>query len=258
MIDTFRMLRQWLLLIAVALSLAACVGMSLQDEIAGLMKQGESLYAEKKYDEALSKFADVILKDPQYWRAYVWSARTLVAKGSWLDAIKSSKKAFDMAPNGDGVVSALAEALLGGGRDALKNGQYNEAVGYLLDYLKMEPNNAGAWLNVGRAYLGQKQYREALNAFIQGLGKSAGQDRSELLSALFDGGVQALKQGKAKDAIASLKEYVKHDADHVPAYVNLAKAYLESGEYGSSLDTFRKLLKLDPNNQEALRFLQRY
>ena len=239
------------------LLLVGCVGLTLQDEISGLMKQGEALYAQKKYDEALGRFADVILKDPQYWRAYVWSARTLVAKGNWFDAINSAKKAFDMAPKGDEVLPVLAEALLGGGTDALKNGRYAESAGYLFDYLKLEPNNAGAWLNMGRAYLGQKQYREALNSFVQGLSKGSGQDKGELLSAMFDGGVQALKQGKTKDAIATLKEYVKHDADHVPAYVNLGKAYLESGELGNSLETFRRLLKLDPTNQDALRFLQR-
>ena len=97
-----------------------------------------------------------------------------------------------------------------------------------------------------------------MNAFLQGIGKSTGQDKNELLSAMFDGGVQALKNGKPKDAIATLKEYIKHDADHVPAYVNLGKAYFESGELSNTLDTFRKLLKLDPANQEALRFFQRY
>lgn len=173
------------LMLGFCLLLTGCVGLSLQEEIAGLMKQGESLYAEKKYDAALGKFADVILKDPQYWRAYVWSARTLVAQGSWIDAIKHAKKAFDMAPKGEEVVPVLAEALLGGGRDALN-------------------------------------------------------------------------RGKPKDAIALFKEYIQHDAGNVSAYAQLAKAYFQSGEFGNATEAFRKILKIDPSNEEALQFIQRF
>lgn len=248
--------RSLMAMLAVLL-LGGCVGLTLQDEISGLMKQGQQLYAEKKYDEALDKFVDVALKDPGHWQAYVWSARVLIAKGNWFDAIQQARKAFDKAPQGENVLPVLAEALLGGGSDALKSGRYAEAVAYFVDYLKFSPDNARAWLDVGKAYLGQNQFREALGAFIQGLAKGNADERKDLLAGLLNGGVQALKSGKHKDAVATLKEYLKHDGDNVTAYVNLARAYWESGELGNTLETFQNVLRLDPKNEEALRFLLR-
>lgn len=74
---TAKLLRTRLsLLLLVSALLAACAGLALQSEIDGLMKEGRQLYAEKKYDQALDKFVIVIGKDPTYWQAYLWAART--------------------------------------------------------------------------------------------------------------------------------------------------------------------------------------
>ena len=45
------------LLLLVSTLLAACAGLTLQSQIDGLMKEGQSLYAEKKYEQATDKFA---------------------------------------------------------------------------------------------------------------------------------------------------------------------------------------------------------
>lgn len=250
------MKQAWLtLLLMIAMTLAGCAGLGLQNEIDGLMKQGQQLYAEKKYDAAIDKFAEVVTKDPQYWQAYLWGARAFIAKGGWGGAIVNGKKAFELAPQGAEVVATFAEALFGAGSDALKNGRYAESIGHFFEFLKLEPGNARAWLNVGSAYLGQKQFREAFGALKQGLASSSGAERSELIRGLLDGGLQALSGGASGDAVNMLKEYIKHDAQNVSAYVNLAKAYWESGELGNAFDAYRNVLKLDPRQEDALRFL---
>ncbi len=249
--------RGFALLVIVAMLLGGCAALSLQDEIAGLMKEGQQLYGEKKYDAAIDKFLVVTTKDTKYWQAYLWTARTYIAKGSWKDAIGNGKKALELAPKSPEVMPVFAEALFGGGADALKNGRLAEAVGYFVDYLKLEPGNAKAWLNVGKAYLGQQQFREALGAFSQGLAQGGGADRAELIRELLNGGKAAFASGKYGEAVGLLKEYVKYDKNDVSAYVNLAKAYVENGDVGNALDSFRQVLKLDPRQEEALRFLLR-
>lgn len=250
------MLKQWkLAYFALLLILAGCVTLSLQDEIAALMKEGQQLHSEKKYDAAIDKFLVVISKDPQHWQAYFWAARSFIAKGGWAEAIANARKAFQMAPKDREAFGILAEALFGGALDALGNGRHAEAISHFVDYLKLEPGNAKAWLNVGKAYLAQKQFAEALNAFQQGLAQEGGQERSELLRALLDGGRQAYAGGQYRDAIGLLKEYVHLDNRNVAAYVSLARSYLESGDAGNAIETFGKVLKLDPRHEEALRFL---
>jgi tetratricopeptide (TPR) repeat protein len=249
---------RWLALLAViSVVLSGCVTLSLQDEIVGLMKEGQQLYTDKKYDAAVDKFLVVVTKDPKYWQGYLWAARTYIAKGGWTDAIANGKKAFELAPKDQDVIPVFAQALFGGGADALQNGRYPEAIGMFVDYLKLEPRNAKAWLNVGKAYLGQRQFREALGAFAQGLSQGSSAERAELLRGLLDGGKQAFAGGKYDEAIRLLKEYLKHDKNELSAYLNLAKSYWESGEIAAALDNFRQVLKLDPRDEEALRYLLR-
>jgi tetratricopeptide (TPR) repeat protein len=235
--------------------LVACAGMSLQDEIAALMQEGEQLYSAKRYDEAIGKFGQVVTKDPKHWQAYLWMARSFIAQGAWADAIGNARKAYETSPQGQDVIAVFAEALFGGGADALKNGRFADSVRHFIDYLKLQPGNTRAWLNVGKAYLGQGQFREALSAFVQGLANGGGAERTELIRGLLEGGIQAFSRGNFRDSIELLKEYVKLDSNNLSAYVSLAKAYWESGDRANALDAFRKVLQLNPRHEEALRFL---
>jgi Tfp pilus assembly protein PilF len=90
---------------------------------------------------------------------------------------------------------------------------------------------------------------------MQGLANGGGADRSELIRGLLDGGLQAFSRNDFRAAIDSLREYLKFDSKNLSAYLNLAKAYWESGERGNALDAFRKVLELNPRNEEALKFL---
>jgi tetratricopeptide (TPR) repeat protein len=94
-------------------------------------------------------------------------------QGQLGDAIANGRKAFDLAPKDKDTLPVFAQALFGGGADALKNGRFAESVNLFVEYLKLEPGNSKAWLNVGKAYLGQKDFRQALGAFAQGLATAA-------------------------------------------------------------------------------------
>jgi tetratricopeptide (TPR) repeat protein len=230
-------------------------GASLQEQIAALMNEGRQFAAAGSHDQAIAKFKEAAAKDPNYWQAYLGMGQSHIAKGSWNDAIGSAKKAFELAPGGQDVVSVLGKALFGGGTDALNGGRLAEAVSRYVEYLRLEPGNAGAWLNVGKAYLGQAQFADAVKAFTQGLATGSGAERTALIRGLLDSGLQAFARGDYRNAIDALKEYVKFDPKNLSAYVNLAKAYWQSGDRGGALDAFRKVLDLDPGNVEALRAL---
>ena len=252
---TFLRARLALALLATAF-LAACAGLTLQGEIDGLMREGQQLYAEKKYEQATDKFLTVIGKDPTYWQAYLWAARAFIAQGNWKEAVANGRKAFELAPKDKDTLPLFAQALFGGGADALKNGRFAESVGLFSEFLKLEPGNAKAWLNVGKAYLGQKDFRQALGALLQGLA-SGGAEREALIRALLEGGQQAFSSGRYREAIDLLREFLKYDKQDLQAYVSLAKAYWESGDRGKALEAFKEVLRLDPRHEEALRQLMR-
>lgn len=247
--------RRAVLFAALSALLAGCAGLDLQGGIEGLMQQGRQRYAEKQYDAAIDKFVEAATKDPAHWPAYLWLARCFLAKGRWTDAIANGRRAYELAPKDRDALAVFAEALFGGGADALKSARYGESVALFVEYLKLEPGNARAWLQVGQAYLGQQQFREALGALVQGLSRSSGAEREELLRGLLDGGIQAFASGGQSAAIDLLKEFLKHDQKNPAAYLNLAKAYWESGDPVRAFDAFRQVLRLDPRQEEALRYL---
>jgi Tfp pilus assembly protein PilF len=54
-----------------------------------------------------------------------------------------------------------------------------------------------------------------------------------------------------------LNEAIRVDDHQIPAVIGLATVYEEAGEKKLALDTYLKLLELDPNNQEALSGIDR-
>jgi tetratricopeptide (TPR) repeat protein len=203
-----------LLLLLVLSGCAALLGYSIE----ALMKQGIELLTQGKYDEALAKFQEVLKRDPQHWNAYLYAARAFIGKRAWTDALASARKAFELAPEKTDVVPVLADALLGGGRDALQRGQFADAARLLIEYVKLRPTDVQSLLDAGR---------------------------------------QALAAGDAKSAIALLREYVRTEPGSVAAYAALGKAYWQNGEMADALGAFQRVLQLDPTDADALRFLRR-
>jgi tetratricopeptide (TPR) repeat protein len=245
------------LVLAALVIFAGCAGL-VADSIDALMKQGIELFLARKYDEAIAKFLEVVRRDPRFWNAYLYLARSYVGKSDWTAAIANGRKALELAPNTTDVVTTLAEAFLGAGVDALKRRQFAEAVGHLGEYVKLRPSDAQGYLQLGRAFLGTGAYTDALRVIVQGLTHASDASaRAELTRTLLDGGSQALAAGNAKAAIGLLQEYVRHDAGNVSAYLSLGKAYWQDGSVGNALGAFRRVLELNPNNAEALQFLGR-
>ena len=248
-----------------ALGLTACGAMSpmtpvmsLADKIVALMREALAALTGKRYDEALSKFAEVIKLDGKHVPAYVGMARSFIGKSDWGGAINSARSAFQIVPSGQDVIPVFAESLFGGGVDALRGGRFKDAIGNLSEYIRIQPGNANAYMNVGKAFIGDRQYGQALDAFVKGLGltgEPGAPERGEFVRSIFDGGTQAFQQADYKSAIGFFTEYIKSDRSNVQAYLNLARSYWNTGDRGAALNAFGDVLKLSPTNSEALRFM---
>src|SRR5512132_1318760 len=168
---------------------AGCATLGVMDSIASLLEQGKALLEAKRYDEALAKFQEVIKRDPASWPAYLYAARSCIGKGAWAPAIENGRKAFELAPSGQDVVATLADALVGGGRDSLTRGQYAEAAGRFVEYVRLKPTDARGYLDLGRAYLGSVRYADALGGVLRGLAQPGDAAvRQDLTATLLTGG----------------------------------------------------------------------
>jgi tetratricopeptide (TPR) repeat protein len=155
----------WALLLALV-SGCAMLGRETPDS---LMKEGQQLYLDRQYDEAIMKFERVIELDSTRWLAYVYIARCYMAKGSWSKAVSNARLAYQASPGGEDVVPTLTQALWGSGIEALDNRQFREAISQLIEYLQLQPRDASAYLALGRAYLQLGDRSEALNAYFKAL-----------------------------------------------------------------------------------------
>lgn len=224
------------------------------DDNETLMKEGEELYRAKRYQEAIAKFRAVIARDRTHWRAWFWLCRSYIVLALWGEAIESGRQAFRLSPQGAEVLPTFLQALFGGGLHALNSGNFAESITHFREYLGHNSGNGAAWLNVGKAYLGSKQYGEALQALLKALGV-AGADRNEVIGTMFSGGTQAFKERDYGSAANLLREYVKQDPRNLQAYLTLAKSYWETGQRGGALEAFTQALKISPTNAEALQYM---
>lgn len=238
----------WLL---VASLLAGCAALGFETPDS-LMKEGQQLYLDKKYDEAIMKFERVLELDNTRWLAFVYIARCYMAKGGWKLAISNARLAYQTAPSGDNVLATLAEALLGGATASLRSGQFTEAISDFIEYIRLRPADARGYLGAGQAYIGAGSYAEALNAFVRGFANDGnGALRQDLLKGLLDGGLQALRQGQAKNAVPLLQEYVQQNPGNAAGFITLGKALIEAGYRSDALGALGRALQLNPSQPEA-------
>ena len=240
-------LRYSLLYCLLTILLAACAASSQKEatgnQIATLMREGQEHYAAKRYDEAIAKFATLTARDANNWQGFVWLARAYIAKPSWTEAIAAARRAHTLSPGGQGVVPVLAEALFGGGSAALTTGSFKAAIGHFTDYIALEPGNARAYLNVGRALLGDKRFADALSALLKGLSQATGPERTEFLKGLIEGGVKALGEGEFGSAIAFLREALKLDPTNIRAIIDLVKSFTGNGDFAGALSAIQGALR---------------
>lgn len=238
-----------------AMFTAGCAGVPVPsvNESITLMLEADELYKARRYDEAIAKYRAVIARDPLNWRAWLGLAKSFIARGLWRDAIDSGKRAFELSPQGPDVLSTFLQALFGGGMEALNAGQFTDSIKHFTEYLRHNSTGA-AWLNVGKAYLGNRQFGEAFKSLVNTMGL-ADADRSDVVRTIFSGGQQAFNARDYSSAINLMREYVRQDPRNLQAYLTLAKSYWETGQRGNAFSAVTEVLRIAPTNGEALQLL---
>ena len=107
---------------------------------------------------------------------------------------------------------------------------------------------------MGKAYLGNGQYGDALQSLLKALGMT-GVDRGDVVNSILSGGMQAFNQRDYASSINMLSEYVKQDPRNFQAYFTLAKSYWESGQRGGAAEALVQALKINPTSGDALQYM---
>jgi tetratricopeptide (TPR) repeat protein len=140
-----------------------------------------------------------------------------------------------------------AQQLLLAGNKCMARGQYLEASEFFHDILKLDPNNAIAFNNLGSAYSRLNRFQEAEECF-----RSAVVTRPDFVAAHCNLGMVLRWRGYLADSEISLRQALKLNPRYLDARINLGMTLALSNRFRDAAAHFKKVLKTKPRDPEAL------
>ena len=126
------------------------------------------------------------------------------------------------------------------GRNRFEAGDVKGAIDAYLQSVKIEPNSAEVFLNLGHAYLKLEKNSDAIKAFKQSV--KLNPDQAETQYGL---GVAYFRSQRHKEAVDAFKKATTLNPSMAKAHYGLSLAYGELGETGKLLEEYRILERLD-------------
>ncbi|MBS1259346.1 MAG: Cell division coordinator CpoB [Candidatus Scalindua arabica] len=116
------------------------------------------------------------------------------------------------------------------GVNYLNNGQHNHAIDALKKAVKLNPSNAEAHFNLGRAYKRGGMDEKARTEFS--------------LSARINPEI-------FNECVKKYREKIDYELTETQNYSELGSAYAEKGMINDAIDAYRKLIEVEPDNARA-------
>ena len=218
--------------------------------------------------ECFDRAAELTPDDPD---VYANAGPTWVLLGERERAVECYKKALSLAPN-----HALANGNLGS--TLAEQGQYSEAVPLLAKAVKAAPGFRDARNNLGKAYVQLGEVERAIECFQENLDQNAedyeahyniaralGASRPDLAVQhyvaalrLNPGFSQAhnnlavfLERDQPERALHHYRMAIAAEPENLQAYLNLADLLERLGRHRDARDSYRAVLRVDPDCRKA-------
>ncbi|MEQ1606098.1 MAG: tetratricopeptide repeat protein [Pyrinomonadaceae bacterium] len=207
------------------------------------IKQGDTLYDNGKYQQAIDAYNDALSSDPNSAAAY---AGRCLAKRSLQDsagALADCNQALKLDPNN---ASAYR------GRSMIKRGNndFNGAVADATRAIQIDPNDYKSYLTRGLA-------KDALKDYA---GAAADYDRSLQINPNYPNGysyrgLTRINLGDNRGALSDLDKYISMNPSSSSAFNNRGLAKERLGDIPGAVADYEKAIALDPKNETARRNL---
>ena len=139
----------------------------------------------------------------------------------------------------------LALRFLGKLDDALK--AFNTAE-------SLDPGNGEIYIQQGLILIGQEKNQQAVNKFEKAF--ESGLESDNQMVAQIGMGISYLNLDKPDDAISNFDAALKIDNQNLPALTMKAGALLTRGDFSIAKTVIDEALKIDPEDEEALKILE--
>jgi len=173
--------------------------------------------------------------------AFAWmlvvgfSISAWVQTGYWRNSVRLLSRAVAVTDR-----NWLAMNNLGVAYNSL--GQYQQAIGYFREVLRIRPDYAKAWNNLGDSYTRVGQDQQAIDYFQKAL-----QINPNFAEAWYNLGVIYGMLGQYQDAIESFQKSLRINPDIADAWNNMGAIYGNLGKYQQAIDCFTEALRINPD-----------
>ena len=177
------------------------------------LEQGNQLFNERKFDEALVIFEDFAAQNPNVYQIYFNIGDVFREKGEFDKAneqyLIAQAKAREKA---DVVLQARALASLG--EVCLRQEKFKEAGDYFTQSIALNPKDEILAYNVAEIFFGRNQTDKAIEYY-----KLATQIKPEWSEPYEKMGYAYLNKGDMKAAIGAFQDFLKHNTDETKAQI---------------------------------------
>ena len=223
--------------------------------------EGAALFKKGDCEKASLKFADALAKEPGLREGYVYMAECSLRQGDREAALKSAQQAMAAVAKEDGISSRLKTVLAAGGQSAVDKKEYDLAVRFFREAVKLEQKDSSLRLWLGKALLerGNKgDLKAAIIEFKTAMSASASpaQDQALVRNALFARAEQYSAQGDRYTQSRCYLAYTENfNPNDIEACVALGKLFSKVGNPVGALYYAQKAYALDPKNKAAIELL---
>jgi len=205
---------------------------------------GIFLYAERKFEEAISHYKMAIKLKPDLAQAYYNLGNALIAEGKNEEAISHYKMAIKIKPD-------YAQAYYNLGNTLFAEGKNEEAIDSFKEATRIQPSFANAYNNLGNALLAEGKNEEAISHY-----KMAIKIKPDYANAHYNLGNALLAEGKNEEAISHYKMAIKINPSFANAYNNLGTALLAEGKNEEAISHYKMAIKIKPDYADAQKNLE--
>jgi tetratricopeptide (TPR) repeat protein len=198
------------------------------------LRRAEVLLQQRRYDLAEDQLRQSIAAEPNDALAYSYLSICLAERESWAEATEAARRGIGLEPGGPFGHYALARVLRD--RNMLKDAR--AAIG---EAVRLAPHDPDYWGVLASIEVGEKRWRQALDAAERGLESDPEHEGCVNLRAM-----ALTNLGDREAATAAIDATLSRNPENALTHANLGWTRLHEGRARDAMVHFREALRLNP------------
>lgn len=208
------------------------------DSIEALDELGRVLVRQKKHEDALQVFEQIITADPANFQAWSSRASACAKLQRWKEAVAAYREAIRINPESFSCYYNMAIALEESSEHEAATEAYKTAI-------RLNPDFTDAYNNLGIALSSLGRREEALEVYTEAIRRKPAE-----FSLYFNMGMCLFEEGKYTQAAAAYRNALDIKPDELEIYYYLGAALTELRNYNDAIEAYKSALEIKPSDGE--------